>query len=70
MDQDDPIFVPNGHHLDKLQIIIISNDRSHHCDDFRQKIVPIGQHFIRFRSLQSFIMKSFVPKGLGGMREA
>ena len=42
MDQDDPIFVSNGHHFDKLQIIIISNDRSHHCDEFRPRIVPIG----------------------------
>ena len=55
MDQNDLIFVSNGHHFDKLQIIIVPDDRSHYCDEFRPKIVPIGQNFIRFRSVQSFI---------------
>ena len=55
MDQDGPIFVSNGHHFDKLQIIIVSDDRSHYYDQFGQKIIPIGQNFIRFRSVQSFI---------------
>ena len=55
MDQNDLIFVSNGHQFDKLQIIIVPDDRSHYWDEFLPKIVPIGQNFIRFRSVQSFV---------------
>ena len=53
MDQDGPIFVSNGHHCDRLQITIVSDDRSHYYDQFAADIVSIGQNFIRFWSVQS-----------------
>ena len=53
MDQDGPILVSNGHNFVRLQIIIVSDDRSHYYDQLGPKIVPIGQQIIWFRSVQN-----------------